>query len=87
MAVVVVEAGARVDALSPGALERAGRQDGPGNFLGAVHAVGVACNAVHARQAVQRERQREQELDVAAAATAAFQGHRGLAARQQHAGR
>ncbi len=57
-----------------------------GDFFLPVDAVGVAGERVDARVAAERQRQRQQEFDVAPAAALAAHGDRRLAAGQQHAG-
>ena len=64
-----------------------GRQQRAGDLFLAVDAVGVAGDRVHAGLAVQRDAERQQELDVAAAAALAAHRDRRLAAGEQHARR
>ena len=71
VAVVVGQARLGVDPARGGAGQGVGRDDGAGDLLGPVHAVGVAGQREHARQAVQLDGEREQELDIAPAASAA----------------
>ena len=56
VAVVVVEHGLRVAALGAGARQRVGREDGAGDVLGAVDAVGVGGQAPDAGRAVGGDR-------------------------------
>ena len=64
-----------------------GVDDRAGDLFLSVDAVGVAGEREDARPAVERDRERQQELDVAPAAAVAAHRHRRLAARQQHARR
>ena len=54
--------------LRRGAGERVGRDERAGDVLGAVDAVGIAGEREDAGQSVERDRERQQELDVAPAA-------------------
>ena len=72
---------------APRARERVGREIRAGDFFQPVDAVGVAGQCVNAVATVERDRERQQELDVAPAATLAAHSHGRLAAGQQDAGR
>src|SRR3989442_15316562 len=72
--VVVGQAVTRLDATGPRAPERVGRDHGAGDLLLAVDAVGIAGDRVDARSAVEGDGERQEELDVAAAAPLAAHG-------------
>jgi hypothetical protein len=87
VSVIVGEARFGIETGAPRPDQGIGADERAGVVLGAVDSVGVASERVNAGRAVQRERECEQELGVASAAPAAAHGDRGLAAREQDAGR
>src|SRR5262249_55432919 len=78
--VVVSESAARIDSESRAARETVGADEGSGIVLGAVDAVGIAGDGMDAGRTVERHRQGQQKLGVAAAAALAADCHRRLAA-------
>ena len=70
VAVVVGQARLGADPEPGGAGQGVGRHDGAGDLFGPVDAVRVAGQREHARQAIQLDGERKQELDVAPAASA-----------------
>src|SRR5450830_977556 len=86
VAVIIVQHGARTQTVGLRACEAVRRQQRARVVLRAVDAVRVAGDGVDAGRAVERQGQRQQELGVAATPALPPHRHRGLAARQDHAG-
>jgi hypothetical protein len=61
------------------ARERVGSEIGTSDFLLALDTVGIACERVNARLTVERDAEREQELDAPSTTAVAAHGHRRLA--------
>src|SRR5471030_2295577 len=80
VAVVVGQAVERRQAEPPGALQAVRPQQRAGDFLQAVDTVGIAGDGVDILLSVQRDAERQQEFDVAPAASRAAHRDRGLAA-------
>jgi hypothetical protein len=81
--IVVGETLLGVDAQRLGARKRVRADDCASDLFGAVHAVGIAGNGVNALEAIQMNRQRQEEFDVAAAAAVSPDGDRSLSAGDQ----
>ena len=85
MTVVVREAVFWPDALRPGARQRVGSDHCTGDFLHPVDTVSIAGDRVDARFAIEGDRERKQEFDIATTAAVAAHGDRRLPAGDEHA--